>query len=79
MTASHHDSGELTEPAAPSERRGRPRSYLSYWSERRREQRAAVFLARERGLSVRAIAEETGLTVHAVEALLLSDRRTRRP
>jgi hypothetical protein len=80
------DGSIMTEPVGATgdtadvtaDRRGRPRPYVSYWTERRRSQRAAVFTARERGLTVRAIADETGLTVHEVESLLLSDRRSRR-
>lgn len=59
------------------DRRGRPIQAASYWSARERNQRAAIFSRRESGMSVRAIAEELGLTPHDVEAVLLSDRRRR--
>jgi hypothetical protein len=63
----------------PGERRGQPLTYSSYWSHQRRLVRRDVFLLREQGYSVAAIASELGLDRGEVEAILLSDRRSRRP
>lgn len=63
----------------PGERRGQPRPYVSYWAERRRTQRAAIFQLREQGQTVRRIAETLAVDVHVVEVTLLSDQRARQP
>lgn len=67
------------EPAAdPSNRRGQALLYVSYWSHLRRQTRREVFVLREQGLGVAAIARELGLSRAEVESILLADRRRRR-
>ena len=61
----------------PAGRRGQPLRYVSYWSQQRRLLRKEIFELRERGHAVQAIARELGVSVHEVEATLLSDRRVR--